>query len=68
MITDIIKRYVCGNLIESIFQKGRPKLLKGVKIVIVRKIKENTGLSAPKLTTELYKEIDKDTLIQFAER
>jgi len=60
MVADIVKRYVREDRIESILQKGRPKLLDSRdKCKIIRKIKVNLRLSATKLTSELYEEISK---------
>ena len=57
---DIVKRYVREDRIESIPQKGHPKLFDSWdKRKIIRKIKINPGLSTTKLTSELYKETSK---------
>lgn len=59
-VRDIIKRYTDEDRIESIPQKGRPKLLTASdKRLIIRKIKKDPGLSAPKLTAELFEETRK---------
>jgi len=66
MVADIVKRYVREDRIESIPQKGRPKLLDSRdKHKIIGKIKVNPGLSTRKLTSELYEKINKK--VQFVE-
>ena len=59
-VADIIKRHVREDRIESIPQKGCPKLLDSRdQHKIIRNIKVNPELSATKLTSELYKETNK---------
>lgn len=66
-VGDIIKRYEKEDRIESIPQKGRPKLLtEHDKRWIMRKVKDDPRVSAPKLTTDLKvftgKEVNPETV------
>lgn len=61
-VADIIKRYVREDRIESIPQKVHRKITCLTKLIrdkLIRKIKVNLGLSATKLTSELYEETSK---------
>lgn len=68
-VADIVKKYIHEDRIDSISQKGRPKFLDSRdERKIIRKIKQNPGLSAPKLTAELFEETGKKSIqIQFGE-
>lgn len=59
-VRDIIRKYNVEDRIDSIPQKGRLKLLDARdERKIIRKIKKDPGLSAPKLINELFKESGK---------
>ena len=56
-MADIVQRYNDEDRIKSIPQKGQPRKLNDRdKRIILKKIKVNSNLSAPKLTSELFQE------------
>ena len=58
--SSIIRRFNCENRMESIPQKGQPKILDTRdKRNIIRKIKKDSTLSAPKLAVEIFNETGK---------
>ncbi|KAK2579096.1 hypothetical protein KPH14_008495 [Odynerus spinipes] len=59
-VADIVKRFKYEDRIDSIPQKGQPKKLDARdKRKLIRKIKKDPTLSAPKLAAELLNEVGK---------
>ena len=59
-VHDIISRFKKEDRIDSIPQKGRPEILsEREKCLLIRKIKVDPKLSAPKLAAELHQETGK---------
>lgn len=59
-VYDIVQRFNKEDRIDSVPQKGRPvKLTDREKRKLIRKVKANPRISAPKLTVELYEDTGK---------